>query len=303
LNTILINVTDFFRDPAAWEFLRTEILRGLLDEYQAGDTVRAWSAGCASGQEAYSLAICLSEYFGDRLADLDVKVYATDIDDEALTIARRGEYHVDQLRRLTPEMREKYFSGEGEVRRVNRELRRMVIFGRSDAIHDAPISRISILLCRNMLIYFDSTTQLHVLKRFHYALQQSGALFLGKAESLLLHSDLFTPLHAKWRIFKKVQSPEEHPHVPVNLRFAELAKNRAREELIILKEYYQSILETVGQSIVVLDQSGKVNSANAATSKVWKIEAPLAEGTAIAESSIVKICPDLIRKIEDAQQR
>jgi two-component system CheB/CheR fusion protein len=303
LNTILINVTDFFRDPAAWEFLRTEVLPPVLDEYQPGDAIRAWSAGCASGQEAYSLAICLAEYFGDRLPEMDVKVYATDIDDEALTVARRGEYHVDQLRRLNHDLREKYFSGEGDVRRVNRDLRRMVIFGKSDAIHDAPISRIAVLLCRNMLIYFDSATQLHVLKRFHYALRPNGVLFLGKAESLLLHSDLFTPLHAKWRIFKKVQSHDEHPHVPVNLRFAELAKNRAREELIILKEYYQSILETVGQSIVVLDQAGKVNSANAASGKVWKIAAPLIEGTAISESAVAKACPDLLRKIEDAQQR
>lgn len=121
-----------------------------------------------------------------------MKVYATDIDDEALTVARRGEYHVDQLRRLTPELRGKYFSGEGDIRRVNRELRRMVIFSKSDAIHDAPISSIAVLMCRNMLIYFDGDTQLHVLKRFHYALQPNGVLFLGEAEPLLLHSDLFT---------------------------------------------------------------------------------------------------------------
>jgi two-component system CheB/CheR fusion protein len=201
-------------------------------------------------------------------------------------------------------VREKYFTGEGESQRVNRDLRRLVIFGKSDAIHDAPISRISVLLCRNLLIYFDSATQLHVLKRFHYALNPNGVLFLGKAESLLLHSDLFTPLHTKWRIFKKVQSADERPpHAPLNLRFAELAKNRAREELLILKEYYQSILETVGQSIVLLDKDGKVNSANPATAKVWQLDAPLAEGTPIAQSAIVRQCPELIRKIEDAGQR
>ena len=303
LNTILINVTDFFRDQAAWDFLRSNVLPQTLGDVQPGDTVRAWCAGCATGQEAYSLAICLSEYFGERLLHLDVKVYATDIDDEALTIARRGAYPVEQLKRVSPDLRAKYFTGEGEIQRVTRDLRRMVIFGKSDAIHDAPISRISLLLCRNLLIYFDSATQLHVLKRFHYALQPNGVLFLGKAESLLLHSDLFMPLHAKWRIFKKVRSAEEHPHAPLNLRFADLAKNRAREELIILKEYYQSILETVGQSIVVLDQSGKVNSANAATAKVWRVDAPLTEGEAITTSSIVKACPELVRKIEDAHQR
>jgi two-component system CheB/CheR fusion protein len=305
LNTILINVTDFFRDPPAWEFLRTELLPDLLGQFQPGDSVRAWCVGCATGQEAYSLAICLAEYFGDRLSKFDVKVYATDIDDEALTIARRGKYPAHLLRRLSEELRAKYFTSlEGENYRVSRELRRLVIFGKSNAIHDAPISRISVLLCRNMLIYFDSATQLHVLKRFHYALQPNGVLFLGKAESLLLHSDLFTPLHAKWRIFKKVRSEDErHPHAPLNLRFAELAKNRAREELMILKEYYQSILETVGQSIVVLDQEAKINSANPATTKVWQLDAPLSEGTPLTQSQIAKLCPELIRKIEDARQR
>jgi two-component system, chemotaxis family, CheB/CheR fusion protein len=305
LNTVLINVTDFFRDPAAWEFLREAVLPRVLSQFHPGDSVRAWTAGCASGQEAYSLAICLAEYFGDRLAEFDVKVYATDIDEEALTYARRGEYAVDQLKRLSPEVLERYFSdtGDPEVLRVDRELRGMVTFGKSDAIHDAPISRIAVLLCRNMLIYFDSATQLHVLKRFHYALQPNGILFLGKAESLLLHPDLFTPLHAKWRIFKKVHPKDGHLHAPLNLRPARPTKNRAREELMILKEYYQSILETAGQSIVVLDDGGKINSANLATTKIWQLETPLTEGTKVLESPLVKSCPELIRKVEDAQQR
>jgi two-component system CheB/CheR fusion protein len=303
LNTILINVTDFFRDPAAWEFLRTQVLPDVLDPFHPGDSVRAWSAGCASGQEAYSLAICLAEYFGDRLADMDVKVYATDIDDDALAFARRGEYHVDQLKRLSPEQRERYFSGQGDVRRVSRDLRRLVIVGKSNAIHDTPISRISVLLCRNMLMYFDSATQLHVLKRFHYALQPNGVLFLGKAESLLLHSDLFTPLHAKWRIFKKVPSDDDTPRLPLDLRISETARSRAQEELMILKEYFESVLETVGQSIVVLDNQNKVDAANPATAKVWQLDGPLASGTPASESGIVKVCPDMMRRIDDARQR
>lgn len=301
LNTVLINVTDFFRDPQAWEFMKVDVLPELLKNHRPGDSIRAWSAACASGQEAYSLAILLAEYFGDRLADYDVKIYATDIDEEALATARRGEYHVDHMRRLSPELREKYFNGDGDVLRVNRDLRRIVIFGKSDVIHDAPISRVSILLCRNMLIYFDSPTQLHVLKRFHYALEPNGIMFLGKAESLLLHSDLFTPLHAKWRIFKKVRSKDDHNHPPISLRFADHGKSRAREELMLLKEYYQSILETVAQSIVVLDHDGKMNSANASTTNLWGLDTGPSDGAPIQESPLGKRCPELVGKVEEAK--
>jgi two-component system CheB/CheR fusion protein len=301
LNTVLINVTDFFRDPQAWDFMKTEVLPELLKYHRPGDTIRAWSAACASGQEAYSLAILLAEYFGDRLADYDVKIYATDIDEEALTQAHRGEYHINQMRRLSPELREKYFSGDGDVRRVDRDLRRIVIFGRSDVIHDAPISRVSILVCRNMLIYFDSPTQLHVLKRFHYALEPNGIMFLGKAESLLLHSDLFTPLHAKWRIFKKVRSKEDHNHPPISLHFADYGKSRAREELMLLKEYYQSILDTVGQSIVVLDQDGKVDSANPATTNLWALDSVPADGALLQDSALGKRCPELVSRVDEAR--
>src|SRR5262249_32871249 len=155
LNTILINVTEFFRDPPPWEILRNEILPPMLKPLKSGSSFRSWSAGCASGEEAYSIAIILSEFFGPRIAEFDVKIYATDIDDDALTTARRGEYSADALRRIRPEWRAKYFHGKGMLR-VNREIRRLVIFGRSNLGQDAPISHVDLLLCRNVLIYFDS---------------------------------------------------------------------------------------------------------------------------------------------------
>lgn len=130
LNTILINVTEFFRDPQAWEALRTQVIPSLLRHLQPGDTFRAWCAGCASGEEPYSLAILMSDYLGDKLRDYDIKIYATEIDEEALTAARRGEYAADRLRRVRPEWRERYFGG-GARMRINREQRRLVIFGRS----------------------------------------------------------------------------------------------------------------------------------------------------------------------------
>src|SRR5690348_6583419 len=138
LNAVLINVTQFFRDPPAWEVLRKEILPDLTARIRPGDTFRVWSAGCASGEETYSLAILLAEQFGPRLSDYDIKVYGTDVDEEALNTARRGEYRADKLRYVRSEWREKYFVGE-KICRVSREVRRMAIFGRSNLAFDAPI--------------------------------------------------------------------------------------------------------------------------------------------------------------------
>ena len=129
LNTILINVTEFFRDPQAWEVLRKTILPYLCRGLRSGDPLRVWSAGCASGEEAYSAAIIIAEHFGSKLADYDVKIYATDIDDDALNTARRAEYAAKLLRRVPPELRAKYFTGD-KVMRVNRDVRRLVIFGK-----------------------------------------------------------------------------------------------------------------------------------------------------------------------------
>ncbi|HWC18824.1 MAG TPA: protein-glutamate O-methyltransferase CheR, partial [Terriglobales bacterium] len=207
LDTILINVTEFFRDPAAWDVIADDILPFLLKRLRTGDNFRAWVAGCSTGEEVYSLAILVAEYFGPRISEFDIKIYATDVDDTALNTARRGEYPPERLRRVRPEWRHKYFSA-GPLPRVNRDLRRMLIFGRSDLAQDAPISHVQMIVCRNVLIYFDSMTQTHILNRFHYALDPGGILFLGKSESKLSNSTLFQPVDSRWRIFRKNLSQE-----------------------------------------------------------------------------------------------
>src|SRR6266576_4623714 len=213
LNTILINVTEFFRDPPAWEILNREVLPPLLKPLKPGHSFRVWSAGCASGEEAYSAAILLAEHFGPRISEYDIKIYATDIDEEALNTARRGEYSAEALKRIRPEWREKYFHGK-ELLRVNRDVRRLVIFGRSNLGQDAPISHVNLLICRNLLIYFDSDLQKQILMRLHYALEPGGVLFLGKSESQLTKSSHFRRLNSRWRIFQRVggsQPLEERP--------------------------------------------------------------------------------------------
>lgn len=205
-NTILINVTAFFRDPEEWEYLREEVIPALLAERGPDDPIRVWSAGCASGEEAYSLAIALAEAMGPERFRQQVKIYATDVDDEALTHARHASYVERDLQSLPPELAAKYFEQQNGRYSFRKDLRRSVIFGRNDLVQDAPISRIDLLVCRNTLMYFNQETQAKILGRFHFALVPKGVLFLGKAEMLLSHSRIFDPIDLKRRIFRKAAS-------------------------------------------------------------------------------------------------
>jgi two-component system CheB/CheR fusion protein len=203
-DTILINVTAFFRDQPAWDFLAQQILPRLLKLKKPSDPIRVWTAGCASGEEAYSIAILLVEALGADTFPDRVKIYATDVDEEALNHARHASYSERDLQPIPTELREKYFE-HGLNRFVFRnDLRRSVIFGRHDLVQDAPISRLDLLTCRNTLMYFNAEIQGRILARFHFALNDPGYLFLGRAEMLLTHTNIFTPVDLKYRIFSKV---------------------------------------------------------------------------------------------------
>ncbi|MEV8376715.1 CheR family methyltransferase [Kribbella sp. NPDC056861] len=203
-NTILINVTGFFRDSDAWDRLRSDVVPGLLAERSPGDPLRVWSTGCSSGQEAYSVAMLLAEELGTDAYLKQVKVYATDIDEEALGQARQASYSETELDGVPADLKAKYFELRDGRYLFNPELRRTVIFGRNDLVQDAPISRVDLLVCRNTLMYFNSETQQRILNRFHFALVPRGVLFLGRAEMLLGRSRLFEPIDLKQRIFRRV---------------------------------------------------------------------------------------------------
>jgi two-component system, chemotaxis family, CheB/CheR fusion protein len=203
-NTVLINVTGFFRDADAWDYLGTEVLPSLLAAKEANSPIRIWSAGCASGEEAYSLAMLLAELLGTDGFRNRVKVYATDVDEEQLGEGRQASYSEDAVATLSAERRERYFEQFAGRYVFHKDLRRSVIFGRNDLVQDAPISRVDLLVCRNTLMYFNAETQARILSRFHFALAPGGVLFLGKAEMLLSHGNLFLPTDLKRRIFRKV---------------------------------------------------------------------------------------------------
>ncbi|HET6815756.1 MAG TPA: CheR family methyltransferase [Mycobacteriales bacterium] len=203
-NTILINVTAFFRDADAWSHLREDALPALVAARKPSEPIRVWSAGCASGEEAYTAAIVLAELLGPDQFRERVKIYATDVDEEALSEARHASYTEAQLKSVPDELRERYFERVANRQVFRSDLRRSVIFGRNDLVQDAPISRVDLLLCRNTLMYFNAEMQGRVVQRFHFAMNDDGVLFLGKAEMLLSHADLFQPIDLKRRFFRKV---------------------------------------------------------------------------------------------------
>lgn len=182
-NTILINVTSFFRDTEAWIFLNSEIIPRILRSND-GD-IRIWSAGCASGEETYTIAILLCEALGIEQFHERVKIYATDIDEEALAQARAATYPNDNLGAIPGEWRSKYFVQNGNCSVFRPELRRSVIFGRHDVVQDAPISRLDLLICRNMLMYLNAETQARILARFHFALRTADFCFWERQKCFL----------------------------------------------------------------------------------------------------------------------
>ncbi|HUH72153.1 MAG TPA: CheR family methyltransferase [Mycobacterium sp.] len=202
-NTILINVTTFFRDPGAWDFISAEVIPRMLAERGPSDSIRVWSAGCASGQEAYTLAMLLAEALGPDEFRQRVKIYATDVDEEALTEARAASYDAKAVESVPPDLLTRYFEQVNGRYLFQKDLRRAVIFGRNDLVKDAPISRVDLLVCRNTLMYLNAETQRNVLGRLHFALAPQGTLFLGHAEMLLSHGDRFIPVNLKNRIFRK----------------------------------------------------------------------------------------------------
>ena len=202
-NTILINVTSFYRDAAPWEYITNEVIPSLADR-APGTPLRVWCAGCASGEEAYTLAMCFARVVGTDALRERVKIYATDVDEAALDQARQGAYPPRQLEPVPSEDLERFFERTGQRYVFRKDLRRSVIFGRNDLVHDAPISRIDLLVCRNTLMYFTAETQARILRRFHFALDPQGYLMLGRSELLLTHPDLFSPLEIKQRVFRKV---------------------------------------------------------------------------------------------------
>ena len=211
---ILISVTAFFRDRNSFEGLR-KILAEIISEKQIGDEIRIWVPGCATGEEAYSIAILLSDLLSEKISDYRIQIFATDIDMGAMTVGRKGIYSETSLGEVSQETVTRYITKRAEHYEIARPIRDMVVFARQDLVLDPPFLRLDLVSCRNLLIYFQPLLQNRVLSIFHFALRPAAYLFLGKSESIVHQENLFIPVNKDARIFRRVAAKDQSIPIPL----------------------------------------------------------------------------------------
>ena len=258
-NTILINVTGFFRDADVWDYLGKTVLPEMLERWRPDEPFRVWSAGCASGEEAYSMLMLLAEIMGPDAVRERVKIYATDADEESLTEARSATFQGKSVEGIPPALLQKYFDRTSAGYTFKRELRRSVIFGRHDLVQDAPISRVDFLLCRNTLMYFNADAQSRILARFFFSLNPGGHILLGRAEMLFSHSAMFTPVDLKRRLFRGVTRPNHRDRL---LLLAQTGRDISNNGMPNPNRLREAAFESDRMPQVVIDVGGVLVGAN-----------------------------------------
>ena len=262
---MLINVSSFFRDPEAFVVLKQEILPQLLAAKPQDYVFRAWIAGCASGEEAYSIAILLREFLDETQQNFKIQIYATDLDEDAVALARAGCYPPNIAADLTPERLHRWFVKDESGYRVKKEIREMVVFAVQNIIKDPPFTKLDLLSCRNLMIYLEPELQDRLIPAFHYALKPDGILFLSPSESIGGHPELFAAVSRKWKFYRAIHSvapslaelgsglswtptrgktPEATMKVAKEINFAELAR--------------RALLQSYAPASVVADAKGNI---------------------------------------------
>ncbi|MGH7046444.1 MAG: chemotaxis protein CheB [Stellaceae bacterium] len=272
---LLIGVTDFFRDVTAFRELETLVMPKLFEGKGAGDEVRVWAPGCATGEEAYSLAILLREQM-DRLGTAPrVQVFATDIDENALSVARAGRYPENLVKEVSRERLRRFFVHEADVYRVTKDLRELCVFSPHSVIRDPPFSRLDLVSCRNLLIYLKTGPQGRIFPLFHYALRPGGFLFLGLSENVSAQNELFLPLDKNNRIFRRrdlVAQPAlpPQPFLPSGRRERAAphgGRNPPGQRSDLLRKMARILVEHFSPPHVIADQSGEALYFSPATGK------------------------------------
>src|ERR1700730_17061180 len=273
LRDLLIGVTNFFRDDAAFRTLETSVIPKLFEGKNTDDEVRVWVVGCATGAEAYSIAILLREHMDRPEAAPKVQIFATDIDEAAMVAARAAGYGVDLVEGVSPERLKRFFVHEGGSYHLIRSLREMCIFSTHSVIRDPPFSRLDLISCRNLLIYLKPSVQEQIIPLFHYALRPSGYLFLGSSENVGRYAELFLPLDKKNRIFQR-RDMVMRPSLPfqqfVSGSRREGAGSGANPSPLVqrseqLHNVANTIVERFGPTYVIVDEAGEALFFSAGT--------------------------------------
>jgi len=236
---LLIGVTNFFRDPEAFQSLRKALLKQ-LEKRLHDDSLRVWVTGCANGEEAYSMAILIRECMTELKQDLDVQIFGTDIDSDAIDTARAGIYPVGISADVSAERLERFFIREENGYKVRKEVREMVVFAPQSIIKDPPFTKLDLLCCRNLLIYLDAELQKKLLPLFNYSLKPDGLLFLGSSETIGTFKDLFGVVDQKWKIYRRKDvpyGPQGAIEIPVMPKGDMPAETQVREGLPKPREF------------------------------------------------------------------
>ncbi|HET7898064.1 MAG TPA: CheR family methyltransferase, partial [Flavisolibacter sp.] len=214
LKDLLISVTNFFRDKKAFEAIEDEVLPILLKGKKADDQLRIWVAGCATGEEAYSLAILCAEKTAGLIDAPKVQIFATDIDDAAIATAREGLYTINDLADVSPERLRRFFIKENDEFRIRREVRETILFANHNFLKDPPFSHLDLISCRNVMIYLNHVAQERVAETFHFALKPGGFLFLGSSESVDGATDLYATFNRENHVFQSRQATHKAYPIP-----------------------------------------------------------------------------------------
>ncbi len=263
---LLINVTSFFRDAEAFAQLAELVIPKLFERRGADETVRVWVPGCATGEEVFSIAILLREHMDTLGAVPRVQIFATDIDDTALSVARAARYPEALLDGISPARRRRFFVADGSSCVLSKDVRELCIFSPHSVVRDPPFSRIDLVSCRNLLIYFGADLQNQVIPIFHYALRPHGYLFLGTSENVSQFGDMFAAVDKKHRIFRSKDDAPGHVHVPLILRGvqspaagAEAPSRRAALAGVAFRQSVETqVLERFAPAHVVANGDGDV---------------------------------------------
>jgi two-component system CheB/CheR fusion protein len=282
-NDLMINVTGFFRDSESWEAFREAVVRPLVAGWHEPAPIRAWVTACASGEEAYTLAMLLAEEIERAGKRIEVKIFATDTADKALGLARAGVYPAGIEGDLSLERLDRFFEKEEHTYRIRRDVREMVVFAPHDLLRDPPFSRVDLCTCRNLLIYLEPEVQERVLTLMHFSLKERGHLFLGTAETLGASKDVFETISQKHRIYRKTgSSAHRYAQLPMfvsralpDVPRAELAPNLTRSATVFVLQ--QALFECFGPPTVIVDREDRIVYFHGNTTSFF--EQPLGEPT------------------------
>ncbi len=260
---ILISVTGFFRDPEAFQALKRTMLHTLKSK-QKGDDIRIWVPGCATGEEAYSIAMLLYEQLGKKVNHYNIQIFGTDLDQDAIIQARKGIYAMATVVDVEKNLLDKFFTRADNTVQVIKSIREMIVFAKQDLTQDPPFSHLDIISCRNLLIYFNSSLQKKIVPMFHYILNPEGLLFLGKSESIGQFADLFAPLVKKWKIFQRqgmLRTPVIDFGTGKHLRYAGKGSVKIppkHKEVPIKQIFAESVINAMGNCAVMIDDRQEI---------------------------------------------